>query len=146
MTDKTSIKAIRLDNEIIEWLKNKDARRIIETVYDLWKAGKVQVDRRGVKITTLEVSDGLIQSLENIKQMSKTYQGSLDATIDSFEFALTWGTLKLKRGGVLNIREKTMRDDVVELWESYEDACKEKGFDSMDMFKRYVRGIWGVRR
>lgn len=145
MTDKTKVKTIRLNVETLEWLKNKDPRRIIETVYDLWKVGKLQVDRRGVKITELEMSNELRASLEDIKQMSKAHNGTLDATIDSLDFALSWGTLKLKKGGLLNIKDRTLKEEVIDLWESYEDACKEKGIDGMDMFKRYVQGIWNIR-
>lgn len=37
MTDKTKVLGVRLPNEVEEWYKKQDARKILQSVYELCK-------------------------------------------------------------------------------------------------------------
>lgn len=56
MTTKTTTKTIRMDNEVAEWLRDKDARALLESVYREIKAGRLRYDGEvhGVDLRGLE--------------------------------------------------------------------------------------------
>lgn len=43
MTDKTKVLGVRLPNEVVEWYKKQDARKILQSVYDLCEYGILEI-------------------------------------------------------------------------------------------------------
>lgn len=66
----TKVIAIRVLNEVADWMKGKDSRLLLESTVEQIKAGKIGYGDNGVYVSTNVVSSGVIGDIEKVIELT----------------------------------------------------------------------------
>lgn len=158
MTNKTVTKTIRMDSEVGDWLADKDARAIIESVCELEGKGKLKCDDEGVHI---ESRDERVKKLEEenkelfakqlmkgenplvttLKECAEEKGIDFEGFVDSLHTQLIWGMLEYRDGKVIAPEDDELK---VEL-DNLRDACEEKNENYLQAIRKTAQQIWSKR-
>lgn len=150
-TKLTAIKAIRVGNEVKEWLDGIDSRRMVESVYTLvgegslsvGEDGKVEVytPKKDVKVVekvverVVEVPCEAVERRE-IDVMAESVGLCRDDLLNDLEGKLERGEIGLTREGL------SVGDACPFEWKGFTEACDEMGYGYDETLRKLIPMVY----
>ena len=113
----TKIKPIRIKNETADYFENKPLNRMVESLEELMREGKIKFDGENliIKGMTAEKTD-----ISSIEEMAGLMRVPTEKLLSDFRDLLEEGTLYYSNGKLVNPR-----------YEEFERACEGRNIDKI---------------
>ena len=125
----TRIKPIRIKNETADYFENQPLNRMVESLEELMKSGKIKFDGDNlvIKGLTQEKTD-----ITDIVEMAELMRVPMNKLLSDFRELLEEGTLYYENGKLINPR-----------YSDFEDICEKKKQDIDKTIANVVRQMGG---
>lgn len=135
---KTRVKPIRISNESAEYFERKPLNRMVESLSELLKSGKITFDGENLKaegVYTEKNSEktGLTPEIKEIESMANFFGLTLNEMLKKIYEGLNDGTLTIENGRIVGVPEVNL--------EKLEEACHERGIGMQEAIDKTVKNL-----
>ncbi len=96
MTDKSITKTIRMDREIGEWLKERNARKVVESACRMVMDGRLRYDDEGVHL-----QNDPDKTYQALRECAEEKGIEFEGFVDDLHTQILWGMLEYKDGEIV---------------------------------------------
>ena len=137
---KTKVKPIRISNESAEYFEGKPLNRMVESLYEHLKGGKITFDGESLKAESVYTEKNEKKSeaspnndLKEIESMANFFGISLDEFLKMVCEGLTEGVLTIEKGKIVGTPDLDL--------ENFKEACHETGADPQKVLDKATQGV-----
>lgn len=142
---RTTVKSVRIANEVAEYFENKPLNRMVEGLCDLLERGMVTYDGENLTVANTRVPEAPREpktgnrwnideaDLMDLDSMSRFMGGDVRTMIHLFDEAVNEGVIRYDQGRYVGVED-------VELEDLYE-ICREQNVNPQEVIDKAVKAM-----